>query len=113
VQIAIHGEAKYMTEILSKKITLQNSCDLIGKTKDVFAPIKEAIINSFDSITQRQKTDKAFTPSIFVSVYFKENKDLFEEKSSIISSVSIEDNGIGFTSENLQNLKDILHNPLI
>ena len=41
-------------EILEQKITLKSSCDLIGKGKDIFSPLKEAITNSLDAISQRQ-----------------------------------------------------------
>jgi len=32
--------------ILEQKITLKNSCGLIRKAKDIFAPVKDAITNS-------------------------------------------------------------------
>ena len=40
--------------ILTQSTTLKDSCDLIGKSKSIFAPVKEAISNAFDSIMQRQ-----------------------------------------------------------
>jgi len=47
-------------EILEQKITLMNSCGLISKAKDIFAPVKDAITNSLDAITQRLQTGVFF-----------------------------------------------------
>lgn len=97
--------------ILEQKIKLDNSCKLIGKSKDTFSPVKEAIANSLDAITQRQKTDEIFVPAITVSVYFKGQEALFDsEKTSLLDYVSVEDNGIGFTGPNLARFKELAAN---
>ena len=44
--------------ILEQKIKLKNLCELIGNSKDVFSPLKEAVTNSLDAISQRQKIKK-------------------------------------------------------
>ena len=91
---------------LEKTITLQDACTLVGQSKDVFAPIKEAISNSFDSIIQRQRCfSKDFKPEVNLSFYFVKNVNLALEENTELSSVVIKDNGIGFTRENLCNFK--------
>jgi hypothetical protein len=94
-------------EILEQKITLKSSCDLIGKGKDIFSPLKEAITNSLDAISQRQSTGENFTPAISVSIYFKTSKNLLNEASHALDSITIEDNGVGFTIENLSRFKEL------
>lgn len=81
---------------------------LIGKSKSIFAPVKEAVSNAFDSIVQRQqKTKESFSPNITITFNFEKNKTLFGTDSSKnnLRSISIEDNGMGFNSENLTNFK--------
>jgi hypothetical protein len=97
---------------LKHEITIENSCSLIRKSKDVFAPIKEAITNSFDAITHRQEsTDKTFEPAITLSVHFKSDENsLLSEKAHILDFVSVEDNGIGFTQENINRFKKLAEN---
>ncbi|MDR2651103.1 MAG: hypothetical protein LBC68_02135 [Prevotellaceae bacterium] len=97
---------------LKHEITIENSCGLIRKSKDVFAPIKEAITNSFDAIAQRQEIKgETFEPSIILSVHFKNDKNsLFPNETHILDFVSIEDNGIGFTKENINRFKKLAEN---
>lgn len=98
-------------EILEQKIKLKNSCELIGKSKDIFSPVKEAITNSLDAISQRQKTNETFTPAISVSIYFKSQKKLFDkEEEYLLDCISVEDNGVGFTSANLARFKELADN---
>ena len=94
--------------VLTQTTTLNDSCMLIGKSKSVFAPVKEAVSNAFDSIVQRQqKTKESFSPNITITFNFEKNKTLFGTDSSKnnLRSISIEDNGMGFNSENLTNFK--------
>lgn len=97
-------------EILEQKIELKNSCELIGKSKDIFSPIKEAITNSLDAIIQKQKLHNTFAPLISVCIYFKTSKDLLGKEIHALDYISIEDNGIGFTSDNLERFKKLAEN---
>lgn len=94
-----------MSEVLEKKISIKDACNLIGKAKDVFAPIKEAVTNSLDAIIQRQETKETFQPKIIISFHYKTKIDLLHNKEIFLDAVSIEDNGMGFTSKNLYNFK--------
>jgi hypothetical protein len=95
--------------MLEQTIKIENSCNLIGKSKDVFSPIKEAITNSLDSIVAKQQQDSEndFTPTIDVTVYFLTNENLYGEDEPSLDFITIEDNGIGFTSENLARFKEL------
>ncbi|GHU10605.1 ATPase [Betaproteobacteria bacterium] len=97
-------------EILKQTITLENSCGFVGKSKNMFSPLKEAIANSLDSILQRQKTAEVFAPLISVSVHFKVSKNLFGEDERVLDFISVEDNGVGFTKENLRRFKELAEN---
>lgn len=96
--------------ILEQKITLKSSCDLIGKNKDIFSPVKEAITNSLDAISQRKNIDKNFHPLTSILFYFKTKHNVLREKSYFLDCIQIEDNGIGFTSENLSRFKCLANN---
>ena len=96
-------------EILEQKITIENSCSIIGKAKDPFSPIKEAFTNSLDAIVQRQDTGVSFIPQIVLSMNFSSEKDLVDKtriKYNLLS-VSICDNGLGFVSKNHERFKDL------
>lgn len=95
---------------LDQKITLRDACNLIGKSKDIFSPIKEAITNSLDAITQKQKLNESFIPLISLRIYFRTSKDLLEKETHTLDFISIEDNGLGFTSENLARFKKLAEN---
>ena len=97
-------------EILEQRIKLIDSCQLIRKSKDIFAPIKETITNSLDAIYQRKKNNITFTPNVSLSVYFKSSKDLFNNEIHTLDFITVEDNGIGFTSDNLERLKKLAEN---
>jgi len=101
-------EGEHM-EILEQRIKIENSCDLIGKSKDVFAPIKEAITNSLDSIIAKQQNEVEgdFTPAITVVAHFLTNKNMYDEEEPSLDFITIEDNGVGFTSENLARFKEL------
>lgn len=88
---------------MEKVVTTRDACYLIGKSKDLFSPIKEALLNSFDAIIQRKRIKTDFNPQISLSFYFKTEHNLLNENSYIFDSFSIEDNGIGFIEENKKN----------
>ena len=92
---------------LNQTITIENSCNLIGKAKDVFAPMKEAITNSLDAVAHRQKINANFSPKLSLSIYFKTEKDLFGNEMYLLDFITIEDNGIGFTKENWERFKKL------
>lgn len=90
---------------LNQEITLEDSCKLIKQSKYIFAPLKEAITNSLDAITQRQSKEKEFTPHIVVSAHFTRSNELFDKEVKEIVAlnfIAVEDNGIGFTASNLE-----------
>ena len=93
-------------EIIKQQITIADSCNLIGKSKDTFSPLKEAITNSLDAISQRQKFDESFAADVIVNVHFKTTINILKEEKTVLDFISVEDNGIGFTSENLENFKN-------
>jgi len=92
-------------EILEQKITIERSCSIIKKSSDIFAPVKEAITNSLDAIYQRQENGEVFTPEVTVSVHFITSKDAFDKETHMLHFVSVEDNGVGFTTDNLTRFK--------
>ncbi len=94
--------------ILTQSTSIKDSCELIGKSKSIFAPVKEAISNAFDSIVQRQnKSKNFFRPKIALSLNFDKVPDLLgnNEEEIKLKSITIEDNGSGFIEENLTNFK--------
>jgi len=98
---------------LGQEISVSNACSLIKKANDYFAPIREAVSNSLDAIQQRQEIDKNFTPVISVVANFKSQKYILNDPEDIkysLDSISVEDNGIGFTSENLSRFKKLADN---
>jgi len=97
-------------EILTQKITLKSSCNLINKSKDIFSPLKEAITNSLDAILERQNAKESFAPTISVEVHFRTEKNPLAPESRALNFITIEDNGIGFTYENLSRFKSLADN---
>lgn len=91
--------------ILRQQIGIKDSFKIIKKSEKPIIPLIEAIVNSLDSIKQRHALS-TFTP--YISITLDYNKDLLEDANSIsLKSVSIEDNGIGFTNESLQRFKNL------
>ena len=93
--------------IQKKEISLRDACNLIGKSKDLFAPVKEVMTNAFDSIVLRERTKSAFKPHISLELYFEQEKNLFDKQPIKLKKIAVTDNGIGFTSENLFNFKQL------
>lgn len=96
-------------EILEQKITIEDSCSLVGKAKSPFSPIKEAVTNAMDSIVKRKERDVSFLPYISILLNFKSQKDLYDEEKTIylLSSISILDNGEGFIKKNIERFKNL------
>lgn len=90
-----------------KNISLKDACKLIGASKDLFAPIKEAVTNAFDSIVLRKASETGVASKIAIKLYFIQENALFDKKAPILESIAIEDNGIGFTAENLFNFQQL------
>ena len=88
-------------------ISIQNSLRLVKKSEDPFAPLKEAITNSFDAIKGRFDTGVKFTPHISLTVFFKTRKNTANEEEKWLESVEIEDNGIGFIKSWFQRYVDL------
>ena len=93
--------------IQKKEISLRDACNLIGKSKDLFAPIKEVMTNAFDSIILRERTHASFKPQISLKLYFEQGNNLFDKQPVMLKEISVADNGIGFTNENLFNFKQL------
>lgn len=77
-------------------------------TKCLF-PIFEAVVNSIYAIDDRITNDSAFSMSdgrIRIIINRENKTDLFGDKPSI-SSITIEDNGIGFTDENYKSFCEL------
>lgn len=93
--------------IQKKEISLKDACNLIGKSKDPFAPIKEVMTNAFDSIVLRERTHTPFKPQISLKLYFEQGNNLFDKQPVMLKEISVTDNGIGFTSKNLFYFKQL------
>ena len=85
--------------------------DVVGKitnfdlpAKDAVMSILEAVINSIHSILERQSQDHSFKDG-YINIIVNKNKDNLFDKD--ISSVTIEDNGVGFTTENIDSFLTI------
>lgn len=93
--------------VRTQQISIKDSFPLVKKSKDPFAPIKEAITNSFDAIKGRLDSGVAFTPAIKVSLHFHKHKDLAQQESIDLNFVEIEDNGIGFLKDWFARYKNL------
>ncbi len=88
-------------------IGISESFSFIEKNNNPSTPILEGLVNALDSIKQRQANKESFTPYITISLYYKFDIDLLKEEHNNIDSISIEDNGIGFTTDNLTRFKHL------
>ena len=80
----------------------------LPQSKSLF-PIFEAVVNSIYAIDDRLLVDKSFSmadASIRVIIERESSADLFGGKSAI-SSITIEDNGIGFNDANYESFKEL------
>lgn len=91
--------------IVRQQIGIKDSFKIIKKSENPIIPLIEGLVNSFDSIKQRQAL-ATFTP--YISITLNYDKDLLDDaKSILLKSISIEDNGIGFTDECFQRFKNL------
>lgn len=91
--------------IVRQQIGIKDSFKIIRKSEKPIIPLIEGLVNSLDSIKQRQALI-TFTP--YISITLNYNKDLLDDTQSIsLKSISIEDNGIGFTDECFQRFKNL------
>lgn len=74
----------------------------VSKSTNKLQPLFEAFTNSLEAISLRQRNDDAFEPYITVVLDFGIN--LFNEPIEL-KSILIEDNGVGFDSENYSRLR--------
>ena len=88
-----------------QQIGIRDSLNLIKKSNNPLAPLIEGIANSLDSIKARQNIE-IFTPCI--SVNFDYFKGLLDDVKDIkLKSISIQDNGIGFTRDCFERFKNL------
>lgn len=91
--------------IVRQQIGIKDSFKIIKEAENPIIPLIEGLVNSLDSIKQRQAV-ASFIPYISISLNY--NKDLLDDSKSIsLKSISIEDNGIGFTDESFQRFKKL------
>ena len=85
--------------------------DVVGKitnfdlpAKDAVMSILEAVINSIHSILERQQQDNSFQDG-YINIIIDKSKDNLFGKD--VYSVTIEDNGVGFTAKNMDSFLTI------
>lgn len=85
--------------------------DVVGKitnfdlpAKDAVMSILEAVINSIHSILERQQQDNSFQDG-YINIIIDKSKDNLFGKD--VYSVTIEDNGVGFTTKNMDSFLTI------
>lgn len=93
-----------------QQITISNSLRLVKKSDDPFAPLKEAITNSFDAIKGRLNTGQKFNPHISLKMFFKTQKNAANEEEKWLESIEIVDNGIGFIKDWFKRYTDLAEN---
>jgi hypothetical protein len=93
---------------MEQSISIKDALNLIQKTNNAVAPLLEAVVNSLDSIKKRQDSGASFTPAVKIVLgYNTAAKDVFGGTEKILSFITIEDNGEGFTSENSDRFKKL------
>lgn len=93
-----------------QQITIQNSLRLVKKSEDPFAPLKEAITNSFDAIKGRLDAGVNFTPNISLRIFFRTQKNTANEEEKWLDCIEIEDNGIGFVTNWFERYMQLAEN---
>lgn len=90
-----------------QQIGIQDTFSIIKKSSNPVSPLLEGLVNSLDSITKRRNSDDNFSPLIVVNLAYSSQNDLYGERGRIFSSLTLEDNGEGFTDDNLERFKSL------
>ncbi len=91
------------------KVNLKGLVDHINQKGNVYSPIVEAVVNSIQSITKSKRTDGEVIISLKRDL--QGVLEFNEDARSEITSIEIQDNGIGFNDENTDSF-DTLHSQL-
>jgi hypothetical protein len=86
------------------KVVNSRLVDIVAVKTNIYMPIVEAIANSIDAIEERKAKDGE------IRVELKRNPQLItsgEDATSPVSSITIKDNGIGFTDENTDSFDEL------
>lgn len=86
------------------KVVNSRLVDIVAVKTNIYMPIVEAIANSIDAIEERKTKDGE------IRVELKRNPQLItagEDAISPVSSITIKDNGIGFTDENTDSFDEL------
>lgn len=94
-----------MAKSTKPTVNINGALGLIGKSKNILAPLFEAITNSLESLQQRQNFNEHDRPLINVNMYFVGLTDEVKE----IERIEIIDNGIGFNVENYERYCDFFN----
>lgn len=86
------------------KVVNSRLVDIVAVKTNIYMPIVEAIANSIDAIEERK------TPDGEIRVELKRNQQLLassEDAISPVSTITIRDNGVGFTDENTNSFDEL------
>ncbi len=86
------------------KVVNSRLVDIVAVKTNIYMPIVEAIANSIDAIEERKAKDGE------IRVELKRNPQLIksgEDATSPVSTITIKDNGIGFTDENTDSFDEL------
>lgn len=86
------------------KVVNSRLVDIVAVKTNIYMPIVEAIANSIDAIEERKTSDGE------IRVELKRNQQLLassEDAISPVSTITIRDNGIGFTDENTNSFDEL------
>ena len=86
------------------KVVNSRLVDIVAVKTNIYMPIVEAIANSIDAIEERKAKDGV------IRIELKRNPQLLksgEDATSPVSTITIKDNGIGFTDENTDSFDEL------
>ena len=90
---------------MAESVDLKGAMGLLKKSKNLFAPLFEAITNSFEAISEKTYAENE-SPNIIVNFYFT-GTGLFDEIKNF-SSFEVIDNGVGFNDAGFLRYKTLL-----